>query len=281
MKKFYYLIMLLLIWGLTGCTEESPLEPDTNLVVIKAFIYAGEPVNDIKITSTLSLGSEDANAPPVNDGEVTIIKDNVRYKLDPSPGDSGYYYYPGENILIQTGDLLKIEVSTSEKTATGETVVPRKPENIRLSKDTLNIPTNIDMFDLREMMSENSIIIRWDNDESSLYFITVDNMEEDPEEIEYSFSGGFGGGGNIPKKQFSFLSQPTSRDSMALNFMTFTQYGRHKVKIYKINQEYADLYYSRNQDSRDLNEPLTNISNGLGVFSAFNSDSMFFYIKKE
>jgi len=48
------------------------------------------------------------------------------------------------------------------------------------------------------------------------------------------------------------------------------------VSVYRVNQEYADLYEGRRQDSRDLNEPSTNIENGLGVFSAFNSDSTFF-----
>ncbi|MFC1529786.1 hypothetical protein ACFL6R_03610 [Gemmatimonadota bacterium] len=55
-----------------------------------------------------------------------------------------------------------------------------------------------------------------------------------------------------------------------------THYGEHLVRIYRINQEYADLYGSRQQDTRDLNEPLTNIQNGLGVFSAFNSTEFTF-----
>ena len=38
-----------------------------------------------------------------------------------------------------------------------------------------------------------------------------------------------------------------------------------------MNQEYADLYEGRVQDSRDLNEPPSNILGGLGVFSAFAS----------
>ena len=41
--------------------------------------------------------------------------------------------------------------------------------------------------------------------------------------------------------------------------MMMTHLGKHRVKVCRVNQEYADLYQSRNQDSRDLNEPLTNI----------------------
>jgi len=62
--------------------------------------------------------------------------------------------------------------------------------------------------------------------------------------------------------------------------MTLTQFGTYRVKIYRVNQKYADLYESRNQDSRELNDPNSNIINGLGIFTAFNSDSIFFEIKK-
>jgi len=51
--------------------------------------------------------------------------------------------------------------------------------------------------------------------------------------------------------------------------------------LYRVNQEYVDLYKSRDQDSRNLNEPLTNIENGLGIFSAFANDSVYFYAIKE
>lgn len=58
--------------------------------------------------------------------------------------------------------------------------------------------------------------------------------------------------------------------------MSITHYGLHRVRVYRVNQEYADLYDTRQQDSRDLNEPLTNIVNGLGIFSAFNSNEIYF-----
>lgn len=52
------------------------------------------------------------------------------------------------------------------------------------------------------------------------------------------------------------------------------------VKIFWVNQEYANLYDNLEQDSRDLNGPPTNIKNGLGIFSAFNSQNVYFEVKK-
>jgi hypothetical protein len=53
------------------------------------------------------------------------------------------------------------------------------------------------------------------------------------------------------------------------------------VRVYRVNKEYADLYRSRQQDTRSLNEPLTNVQNGLGVFSAFASDSVAVFVVLE
>lgn len=45
-----------------------------------------------------------------------------------------------------------------------------------------------------------------------------------------------------------------------------------------VNDEYVNLYNSLNQDSRELNEPYTNIQNGLGIFTAFNSDTLYLQV---
>jgi hypothetical protein len=37
----------------------------------------------------------------------------------------------------------------------------------------------------------------------------------------------------------------------------------------------VNLYSSLNQDSRELNEPYSNVTNGLGIFTAFNSDTLY------
>lgn len=57
----------------------------------------------------------------------------------------------------------------------------------------------------------------------------------------------------------------------------FSYHGRYLVKVYRVNQEYRDLYETQEQDSRNLIEPLSNIENGLEIFSTFHSnvDSLF------
>jgi hypothetical protein len=79
----------------------------------------------------------------------------------------------------------------------------------------------------------------------------------------------------------SFLSSPFDDTMYVITFAQIKELGRHRVTLYRVNQEYVDLYDYRTQDSRNLNEPKTNVVNGLGIFTAVNCDSIFFYAKAQ
>lgn len=64
-----------------------------------------------------------------------------------------------------------------------------------------------------------------------------------------------------------------------MSLLTLTHFGRHHLKLYRVNREYADLYEGLKQDSRDLNDSPSNIQGALGVFSAFSADSAFFQVR--
>ncbi|HEX9971606.1 MAG TPA: hypothetical protein VGD14_06010, partial [bacterium] len=87
MKRTIILILPLAILILVACTEDSPVSPESDLVVVRGYIYAGEPVNDIQLTNTLPLGSEETKAPPINDANVALMKNEQQYDLVLSEGD--------------------------------------------------------------------------------------------------------------------------------------------------------------------------------------------------
>jgi len=274
-------ISIFLILIVLGCTSESPLEPEVDLVVIRGYLYAGEPVMDIQITSTLPLGSEETSAPPVNDATAYLIKNDFRYDLVLSPGDSGYYHYPGEDLSVNTDDVFEIYVDYYGTTATGKTRVPTPPTDVNMSGNALYVPefeSREDMFYFDFDSSRHVLIITWEEDQTSLFFVVIENLESDPDSIETFFPMG-GMGARMGRGRF--ISEPSNRNDYEINYRTMSFYGEHRVTVYRVNQEYSDLYISRQQDSRDLNEPLTNIENGLGVFSAFNSVSLTFLVVRE
>ena len=271
MGKIIFLITVFGLLAIISCDEESPVEVDPNLFVVSAFLYADEPVENIQITSTLPLGSEDTLAPPINNAEVVLIKDGTRYSLVQTLEKPGFYNYPENDLQVLSGDEFRIEVSYNDDFAYGETNVPDKPQNVSLSSDTLEIP-EITIFDIRSgtiNIDDYTLLISWDNNDGTLYYVVVENLEVDPAPIFEDLPSG------SPKR---FVSSPAPTSEYKINPLTVTYYGNHRAIVYKVNQEYSDLYESREQDSRNLNEPLTNITNGLGVFSAFASDTVFFNI---
>jgi len=77
------------------------------------------------------------------------------------------------------------------------------------------------------------------------------------------------------------VTAPTNENRYRISRFDLAHYGRYNVRVYHVNQEYANLYYSHQPDSLDLNEPLTNVENGLGIFSAFASSSANFTMAQQ
>ncbi|MFC1545279.1 DUF4249 family protein [Gemmatimonadota bacterium] len=255
--------------GIVSCSPvSSPTGPEVESVVIRAYLYAGEPVTDIHISGTVPLGTDSVVVPPINDAEVWLIRNDVQYDLVPSSGDSGYYHYDGTDLTVMEGDQFEIGVVHSGRTATGSTVVPIAPANLAGSTGTIVVPES---FFSGDDTLVTSLELTWGEVESALWYVTVENIESDPIEIERG--GGDFGGLRSPQR---LISPPRPMNSFVVRSQQLTHYGQHLVRVYRINQEYADLYGSRQQDTRDLNEPLTNIRNGLGVFSAFSSVTIIF-----
>jgi hypothetical protein len=196
---------------------------------------------------------------------VALEKAGKIYSLTASAGDSGYYHYAGTDLTVQVGDRFKISVERNGHIATGETMIPAPPQNPALSKTELVIDTGAP-FDT------SSITISWQG-EDTFYFVVVENLEASPTPIN-QFPGRIGA-------QFrSFRSRPFRDLSYTIRRFDLAYFGNHRARIYKVNQEYANLYAFGLQDSRNLNEPETNIKNGLGVFAGFSSAVVHFTVTK-
>ncbi len=265
---------------LMSCEEENLNDIAVNQFVVEAFLYAGEPVDDIRIKSTFPLTDEEDTSVPINDAEVTISKYGQEYSLVPS-GLDGYYHYPGDDLEISTNDVFELQVSQGGITATAITQVPTPTVGLQLSQDSIKVPIlpiaqgrDAVVEALGNFLSGSSIQANWNNDIGDLYFMVVERVGDDVDPI-------------FPQQvidaieRFRFVSEPTDEATMTFLAGTLESFGRYAIRVYHINNEYAELYDNRAQDSRDLNEPPSNVTNALGVFSAFNSQTQFFEVVRE
>ncbi len=270
MKMSIIILSLLLTIGTTNCTEDILTEPivESEMVVVSAFLFAGEKIEKIQLTKTFPLGSEDTVAVPINDAQVYLTKNGKDYLLKNKPDQNGYYFYDGNDLKVESGDMFYLRVNYNNQTITAATVVPTKPAQVSISKQTL-ILTSVTQGMGGVIQDTNSIKVSWGNPDSSLYYIVIQNLETNPTLIPVTSTRG----GSM---KVTFPPNTTSEFLIARRNLTYL--GQHVAIVYKVNQEYADLYESRTQSSKNLNEPISNIKNGLGVFSAFASDAVNFNV---
>ncbi len=285
-SKIYiqFIFITVLMASFTSCEDKAVYTPDERFV-LQAYLYANEPVWDITIKNAVPLTVADSIGEPINDAIVTLFKNNIAYSLVTS-SDTGTYSYPGNDLSIETDDNFYIEAEVDGKIASGETSVPENPEGVMMSQEIIELPeidlnegSNFEMMRvLRDSMNAISIEVIWDNSDNKLHFVVIENAEENQESIMPTINGNFGMARG--RGSFRLVKRPTRESSQEINMSEIEYWGKYIVKVFRVNQEYADLYENLSQDSRDLNEPPTNITGGLGIFSAFNSQDVYFEVTK-
>jgi hypothetical protein len=269
MHTKYYIILFL---GLTlfSCEKEILQQSESeNQIVVEAYLYSGEVIDDVNITEMLPYDGEDTVYTSISDAEITLYHNYMAYPLM-SSDSAGWYHYPGDDLEIIVGDSYTLQFDYSGKQISSETIVPEAPTGLTISQTEVYI--NEDDYQdnpFAFMESIPQIELNWDESEGDYFFVLVENIEEDPVDIDLGII-------SERMENFRFVSRPVPLNSYILMpMLIIQQYGTHLIRVFRVNQEYADLYESMEQDSRNLNEPLTNIENGLGVFTAFSCDSIY------
>ena len=267
LRKTFAILTILI--AILNCTPEEPTPQNT--FVVEAFLFAEEPVDNIIIKHTVPLEKTSLIIDPIDDALVVLIKNGQEFPLE-ATGDGGSYAYLLQDLQVNVGDLFRIEINYNGITAFGETTVPEATKGLEISETIIELPPIGPEF--IDAINKINLFSSWDNPNNELHYMIIEDREKVkdpifPDQIADQL------------QQFRFVSAPTRESLFDINAANFTTFGIYVVKVYRINQEYADLYESLVQDSRDLNEPLSNITNALGIFSAFASDSVFFEIRRQ
>ena len=264
---------------LLGCGDDQDFKNDN--FVVEAFIVANEPVNNVKVKMLTSINEIDPDFEPYSEAEVTISEDenvfNLTYNVE-----NGLYSYEGTGLDIEVGVEYDIQVKVASRLANSSTIVPDVPTGLSIPQTTLIVPQIVLSPDLPDLIGElfrdERITLTWDERPGQHYFVVIENRvgELDPIIPEW-----------IPPEprallsSFRFISEPSETVSFDIIGVALETYGPHIAKVYSVNDEYVELFNNLEQDSRDLNEPPSNIQNALGIFTAFAVDSVEFEVARE
>lgn len=272
---FKRLSILFIIPLLSGCYDTELLFENQYKAVVEAYLYVDKEIKNINLSSMISFGDDSTGGEKITDAIILLGRDQVIWTLihdNSAPGN----YYLEETLLMVPGDTFTLAVERNDEVLTAKTIIPDDPPAVTMSATAISIPKVESMRDFRNITMPDPVELNWDNPEAKYYFLNIQNIESNPTPImpdppEHSpfARGGFA---------FQMVSRPTNDNFYSILPQTLTHYGTHRIIMTSVNDEYVNLYNSMNQDSRELNEPYTNIENGLGIFTAFNSDTLYLQV---
>ena len=250
-------ISVLLATGLVaGCDTATPvLEPD--VVVINGFLYAGEPVRNIQLTTTSPVEATDEVGRPITEVPVVLFQnaDTNYFFLTPQPGQPGMYHYDGDDLRVTIGDVFHLGLEYQGRVTVAVTYIPDEPQGVVLSEARVFVEAD---------SGEEEIVltIAWDNPEGHLHWVSIHNIDVDSVPIRRE---------NVETDPaHPIQSEPLTDPFYQVTAGQFTHYGTHEVKVYRISSNYFALYQFAQRPVRRIYEPETGIDNGVGIFAGLS-----------
>ncbi len=264
------LIISLLILAIAGCKKEENKE-FTDSPIIEAYLSPGDYLNvkvsrQIPFSSDISYSTDD-----INNLTITVTRNNVNYTLQ-ALGDGKYI---DSLLIVGESDLYDLSFSFNSKNVFAYTKVPGKPQNFAQSVTEISL----DKIDSASghptggITMPDPVNLTWDNTDGSYYLVLIENIETTLEPIR-DF------GGNAPPGN-RFRKQPTNASSTEIRSMEFQYFGTHRIVLYHVLPDYASLYDDNSSSSQNLTNPSTSITNGYGIFTGLNSDTLYLEVKKK
>lgn len=252
---------------LFSCKKIEVASADPNVAVVEAYLNPGHEIQ-IHVTHQLVFQSSDTAVMPIEHLAITVTSPDTAVIC--ITDSAGYYRAP---ILPREELTYTMEFVYNNKVVSASTSIPIKPENYEASGTSI-IVGNIggEPGSGNPPTQPTPLTLTWDNDELSYYMVVTENIETDPEPI-------FDTADIVPFRVFRNTPDRTNTEN--INPGSFYYLGHHRVILFHLNPEYAQLYDDNGSSSLNLAKPPSNIINGLGVFTGINSDTLYILVEEE
>lgn len=266
MKNLTYIILAAFCLGTIACEKTSTLDLNGS-VVVSGYLFNGRQIDSLRVTLS-NLYNGDSTLSTLDNLEISIEGPDSRSIL--SPIGLGFYESVENNFLPDTEYTMYFEYDGEEIRA--ETYVPPITE-ISISDTVVHRAKVVAGGGFPGAISVDNLEVSWSNPTGNHYYALVTNLESDPEIINERLAN---------RPQIFRRTEPQITDVFIVNGRQDIQYfGRHMVVVYRLNPEYVALYETRGSSSISIEDPPSNVENGLGIFTGISTDTVFFHVYEE
>ena len=264
MKIINIILWIALVIGISSCKKENNTQ-FTDTPILESYLKPGDYLN-IKISRQIPFFSDIVYSDDdIAHLIITVTFNNQTEVLQAL--DNGLYI--DSNIIVTEGSSYELGFKFNEKQVYAYTHVPSKPTNFAQSATSISIPRmdSTSSPPTGGFSMPEPVALTWDNPDKSYYIVVIENLETSLDAIN-DF-----GDNEAPKNMFR--EAPTTSAGIEIRSMEFQYYGKHRLILYHVLPDYASLYKENSNSSQNLSNPSTSITNGYGIFTGLNTDTLY------
>jgi hypothetical protein len=261
----FVLLVVSTITGMYSCAREEHNTEFDDMPVVEAYLVAGKTF-EMKVSRLVPFDEQASFSPDDIDKLNIIIERNNAAMYTLSPLGKGQY--ADSSLVITSSDRYDLRFIYNGREVSARTVIPSRPSGFQQSTTKLEIPPSTGMgFGSQS----DPVQLTWDNPDRSWYVLVVENTEAAPKPIREGDS----------TRTTSFRNQPVQRDYYDLRVGSFTHYGRHRIILFHLTPDYALLFDEGETTSQNLTTPSTGITNGVGIFTGMDADTLWLAVTEQ
>jgi hypothetical protein len=279
-KSTLILAFLLMLGLLTACDKTLvDTIPGGAKPIVEAYLVPNQPIT-IKVKKEIVYTENLSNRETLIPGlSIKITGDGQTYLLKPYSGlDSLYRSEP--NVRLKVGVTYSLSFDYNGKTVSASTIIPTKPVGLKSDITsvvrTRQVITSTGGFG-RDVDENVDVNLSWTNTNSDYHFVVAESIEPKLDLVITLPTSSTTTFNNFNNR---FRTQPVQGTGTRLRTQQFQYFGRYNVILLKVNPDYAALYSTEGNTSQNISTPPTTITNGLGIFTGVNADTLKFQVKE-
>lgn len=254
MKTKIFILTLATIFLIACGKDLMVYETNINTPVIESYLFTDASELSVKVYSMESFNEEhNIYSNPIKNLSLYINDILLTESYD------GTYTLKnaGEGIL-NAGKICNLKFEYNNQTISATASMPSKTQDIQISQSVIYREAYAGFLGYDTIPD---VVITWDNPNNSYYQVYINSIDQSTGSIPYNKEG-FG----------KMMMQPFIGNSYTLKRQDMDYFGRYICVLYKVSNEYAELY--ERISSSDLANPVSFIENGLGIFTGISSDTI-------
>ena len=278
-KSTLNLTFLLMLSLLSACEKDLNTIPGGAKPIVEAYLVPNKPIT-IKVKKEIAYNENVSNKEELIPGlSIKVTGDGQTYSLKPYSGlDS--LYRSDANVKLKVGVTYSLSFEYNGKVVSASTSIPTKPVGLKTSITSIvrtrQVITSTGGFG-RDVDEPVEINLTWKNPISEYHFAIAESIETKPDLIVTLPTSTNNSFNDFNRR---FRSQPVQGVETRLRSQQFQYFGQYNIVLLKVNPDYVALYNNTGTTSQNISTPPTTITNGLGIFTGINADTLKFQVKE-